>query len=237
MADNTIINPGAGGDTVATDDVGGVKFQRVKVNFGADGEALDVSAANPLPIVIAVMPTTPVTGAFFQATQPISGTVALDAPSLAALETISVANFPALQAVSIGQTVNVNNGQVQPITDAQLRASALLVSGNFYQAVQPTTDSSDVEYTAVPLLVTAAGDTTAYTPAAGKRIRLRWVYAINDPSAATPARVTIRLGADVKYIAYGISKKQVDTGPIDGALIVNLSQAGNVACTFRIEEI
>lgn len=93
------------------------------------------------------------------------------------------------------------------------------------------------EFTPVSALVTAVGDTTLYTPAAGKRIRLRWAYALNDPASNTPARITIKLGTQVKYLTYGISKKQVDTGPIDGALMVNLSQAGNVAVTFRIEEV
>lgn len=50
MADNTILNAGAGGDTIASDDIAGIKHQRVKVEFGADGVAADVSAANPLPI-------------------------------------------------------------------------------------------------------------------------------------------------------------------------------------------
>lgn len=50
MADNTILNAGAGGDTVSTDDIGGgVKVQRVKAQFGGDGSATDVSTANPLP--------------------------------------------------------------------------------------------------------------------------------------------------------------------------------------------
>lgn len=93
------------------------------------------------------------------------------------------------------------------------------------------------EFVAVSSTVTAVGDTTLYTPAAGKRIRLRWVYALNDPSAAAPARITLKLGIQVKYITYGVSKRQADTGPVDGALIVNLSAAGNVACTFRLEEI
>lgn len=52
MADNTVIPVGAGGDTIATDDIGGVKHQRVKVEFGADGSATDVSATNPLPASI-----------------------------------------------------------------------------------------------------------------------------------------------------------------------------------------
>lgn len=52
MADNTTLSAGAGGDTIATDDIAGVKYQRVKVTFGADGAAADVAAAEPLPIKI-----------------------------------------------------------------------------------------------------------------------------------------------------------------------------------------
>ena len=53
MADNTLLNAGSGGDTISTDDLGGgVKVQRVKVQFGVDGSATDVAAAAPLPIQI-----------------------------------------------------------------------------------------------------------------------------------------------------------------------------------------
>jgi hypothetical protein len=59
MADNTIINAGSGGDTIATDDittlnggaVSGVKAQRVKVGFGSDAAFRDVDASNGLPVV------------------------------------------------------------------------------------------------------------------------------------------------------------------------------------------
>ncbi len=51
MADNTTLNAGSGGDVIATDDIGGVKYQRVKVTFGADGSATDVSSAAPLPTI------------------------------------------------------------------------------------------------------------------------------------------------------------------------------------------
>lgn len=50
MADNTVLNSASGGDTIATDDIGGIKHQRVKVEFGADGSASDVSVSNPLPV-------------------------------------------------------------------------------------------------------------------------------------------------------------------------------------------
>jgi hypothetical protein len=50
MADNTTLNSGTGGDVIATDDIGGVKYQRVKETYGVDGSATDVSDTNPLPI-------------------------------------------------------------------------------------------------------------------------------------------------------------------------------------------
>lgn len=53
MADGTTLNSGTGGDVIATDDILGVKHQRVKVEFGADGSATDVSSANPLPVIAA----------------------------------------------------------------------------------------------------------------------------------------------------------------------------------------
>lgn len=55
MADNTTISSMSGGDTIASDDIGGVKHQRIKIEHGADGSATDVSSASPLP-------TTPDTG-------------------------------------------------------------------------------------------------------------------------------------------------------------------------------
>lgn len=50
MADNVTLNSGSGGSTLATDDVAGVQHQRVKIEYGVDGSATDVSDTNPLPI-------------------------------------------------------------------------------------------------------------------------------------------------------------------------------------------
>ena len=51
MADNTLLSAAVGiGDSVATDDIGGVKYPRSKIVIGADGtNDGDVSSANPLP--------------------------------------------------------------------------------------------------------------------------------------------------------------------------------------------
>ena len=50
MADNTTLNSGSGGDVIASDDLSGVKYQRVKVNYGEDGYAQDVSPLHPMPV-------------------------------------------------------------------------------------------------------------------------------------------------------------------------------------------
>lgn len=56
MADNTRIDNGTTGDTIATDEIAGVKHQRVKVQYGADGSATDVSEDNPLPVEVGNLP-------------------------------------------------------------------------------------------------------------------------------------------------------------------------------------
>jgi hypothetical protein len=98
-------------------------------------------------------------------------------------------------------------------------------------------DSGEQDYTHVVATITASGSTTVHTPTAGKRIRLRWVYAINDPGSSATPLIKIFLGNQEKFRVYAISKRQWTTGPVDGALIVNLSEAAEVACTFLLEEI
>jgi hypothetical protein len=67
------------------------------------------------PVSLASAPTTPVTGTFWQATQPVSGTF-----------------WQATQPVS------------GPLTDTQLRASAVPVSGTFFQSTQPVSVAATV---------------------------------------------------------------------------------------------
>lgn len=98
-------------------------------------------------------------------------------------------------------------------------------------------DSAEKEYEHIPYLVTAAGPTTVLTPGAGKRIRLRWVYAVNSPEAAVQRRIQVSIGAKVHSLTYGISKRQKFTGEVDQPLIVTLDGVGIVAFTAIYEEI
>lgn len=98
-------------------------------------------------------------------------------------------------------------------------------------------DSAEQEFLHVVGTITSSGNTTVYTPSAGKRIRLRWLYAINDPGSAASPLIKVFLGAEEKYRVYAVSKRQMTTGPVDGSLVVNLSEAAEVAVTFLLEEI
>lgn len=77
MADNLGYTEGSGSQ-VATDEIGGLHHQRVKIGIGADGTAVDLSSANPMPITAS-------------SAIPISTPSAID---------VTVGNFPATQAVS-----------------------------------------------------------------------------------------------------------------------------------------
>lgn len=53
MADNLTMNAGSGGATAATDDIGGVHYQRVKLIHGADGTSDgDSATGNPFPVQV-----------------------------------------------------------------------------------------------------------------------------------------------------------------------------------------
>lgn len=104
-------------------------------------------------------------------------------------------------------------------------------------AVSYVVDSGEQELTHVVATVTAAGDTTLYTPAAGKRVRLRWVYAINDPGSSASPLIKVLLGGEEKFRVYAVSKRQLTLGPVDGALVINLSEAAEVAVTALLQEV
>ena len=56
MADNIVINPGSGGPTVASDDIGGVQYPRGKITLGDNNtDDGDVSKNNPLPSITKVV--------------------------------------------------------------------------------------------------------------------------------------------------------------------------------------
>lgn len=80
MADNVAITAGSG-VSIASDDIGGVQYQRVKIAQGADGVGVDVSSAAPLQVSLAnhAANATAVKVDGSAVTQPVSGTVTANA--------------------------------------------------------------------------------------------------------------------------------------------------------------
>lgn len=130
MTDNTTLNPGTGGDVIATDDISGVKYQRIKTGFGADGVYTDVSASDPLPVLTGGLTDTQLRAAAVPVTGPLTNTQ------------LRAADVP----VSIANPVAVTG----PLTNAELRAASVPVSGTFFQATQPVSGPlTNAEFTAV----------------------------------------------------------------------------------------
>jgi len=137
MADNTTLNSGSGGDVIATDDIAGVKHQRVKIQYGVDGSATDVSDTNPLPIddaggsltVDGTVTANAGTGTFTVdgsgVTQPVSGTITanLSATDNAVLDAINAAQLPD------GHNVTVDNASIA-VTNAGLTELAAAINTN-----------------------------------------------------------------------------------------------------------
>lgn len=59
MADNSSLPVASGNETFANNDIGGVKWPRVKLAWGAPGAANDASAANPIPVSGAITAALP----------------------------------------------------------------------------------------------------------------------------------------------------------------------------------
>lgn len=90
---------------------------------------------------------------------------------------------------------------------------------------------------AITAQVTLSGDTTVHTPAAGKKIRLFWISALNDPDAAQSPRIIVKFGTSELYRAYAVAHWEVFDGAVDQPLVVNLDQTGDVAVTAHYVEV
>lgn len=98
-------------------------------------------------------------------------------------------------------------------------------------------DAGEQELIPVPFTVTASGDTMIYACPSGKRLVMRKIKAINNPQASSSPIIKVMLGETEYARGYVVSERQRKTGPVDGALIINLSTSGNVSGTAFLEEI
>lgn len=192
MADNTRLPLGTeDGDVYASDDVGGVKFQRVKLTIGTDGVAADVSNANPIPVADnggSLTVDAPVT-------TPVFVRLSDGASAVTSLPVSLSAAIPA-GANTIG-TVNVGTLPALP-TGANVIGRLAANSG---------VDIGDVDVTSLPSIPTGsntigsvASITTSMTPGTG---------ASNLGKAEDAAHTT----GDVGVMMLGV-RQDADTSPV-----------------------
>lgn len=168
MSDNTTLNAGSGGDTIATDDIGGVKYQRIKVTYGADGAATDVSSSAPLPVNTAqINGVTPLMGNGASGTGAARVTLASD--STGNIATIGTSVTPGTAAANLGKAEDAahttgDTGVLALAVRNDALASQTSADGDY---AAPTVDASGRQWvtfaaTTVTTTVTRPADTTAY---------------------------------------------------------------------------
>ena len=118
MPDDVELNPGSGGDIIAADLVGSVKYTRCKITLGADGSADgDVSSSMPMPA--SILPS----GTFVSYGQTaVGGTY------------VNLANHAAVRGVIIkalaGNTANIYVGNNNSVTTSGTTGGLELIPGD-----------------------------------------------------------------------------------------------------------
>jgi len=140
VADNYETQPGAGGVIFRSHEDGSlVHWPAVKLSYGTDAEFIEITDADNfrLPVKVGNFP------AGFNVNNFPAGFLAAQSGAW----TVAVNNFPGSQAVT------------GPLTDAELRAVAVPVSGTFFQATQPVSGPlTDAQLRATPVPVSGTVD-------------------------------------------------------------------------------
>lgn len=157
MADDVAITPGSG-ETIAADDVGGIKYQRVKVAYGADGSATDGSLTTPIPVRFGSPTTANLSSAQINAASSGQNTLL----SGTALQTIRVFKFFMVNSTSTDVNVKFRDGAATDLHPAiLLRANG----GSF-----------TLDFDGEPWFVTTAGNDFTINLSAAVQVSGRFYY-------------------------------------------------------------
>ncbi len=154
MADNTTLNSGTGGDIIASDDIGGIKFQRVKLVQGSDGvNDGDISSAAPLQVTLA------------NGSVPTHGvTLAAGAAAIAKAEDVASANADVgVPAMAIRKATPANTSDTDGDYEMlQISGGRLWASVTIDAALPAGTNNiGDVDVLSVPAPLNVVGNGTA----------------------------------------------------------------------------
>lgn len=223
MADNVELNAGTGGATLATDDVGGVHFQIVKLDVGGDGVSAPVSNSNPVPVSDA------------GGTLTVDGTVTanLSATDNAVIDAIQAATEATQAAVegtlTVSGTVAVTNAALTELAaaiDTELQCdivSSALPTGAATAANQTTMIGhlDGVE----GLLTTIDGDTGALAAAVKAEDAAHQSGDTGIMALAVRQNSQSDLGADGDYVPLTID----DSGGVRVSIVAGAGSGGTAA--------
>lgn len=229
MADNIV----AGGNTVATDDIGGVHHQRVKIMHGADGAATDASAAAPLPVGDALsLAQLQAIAAALLGTLTVGGTIAVTGVATAANQATANGSLATLAGAVAGTEV-----QVDVLSLPALPAGNNSIGGTQDNGPQWTTvfGVSGARFTSANQSAADAAVTDA--PTAGQKLVITDVLISVD----TAMRVDLKeetsgtVFASIYLPANGTiqftPRSRLKLATADKKLMVRTSASGNVAVT------
>lgn len=210
MADNTTLNPGSGGDVIASDDIAGVKYQRVKVSVGADGAAADNAATAPLHVRLsdgsASVDTLPVSNAGTFATQ-ING-AALTALQL--IDNIVLAEDAAHQTGDAGvQALAVRNDSDASLAGTTGDYTPLQVDANGYLKVNIKAGAAAGG--------TSATDDSVFTIAGGSGTPIMGVVSSDAADSGDVAVVGMTATRSLKTVVTNSSGTIIDPQTDDAA--------------------
>lgn len=181
MADNVRLNENTtNGALIATDEVGGAQYQYVKMVFGVDGQAILVSADNPLPVLASI----DTTGLATESKQDVGNDF---------LQTISEEDFATSALQTSGNTSLSNIDTKTPALGQALAAasSPVVLPASQITALTPPAAISGFNLEATQLLIKAKTDNI---PAQGQALAaasLPVVLPVAQITALTAAPTTV----------------------------------------------
>lgn len=223
MADNTTLNPGTSGDTIATDELttlngsasSGVKAQRVKVGFGSDAALRDVDATHPLPVDGSSV------------TQPVSdggGSLTVDG-------TVASSNLPTTVDTNSGNksasTLRVILATDQPALTNKLLVTPDLPSGAATAAKQPALGTAGTASADVITVQGKASMTPILTDGSATTQPVSGTVATTPPADTSPA---------TQNITVVDSASSTTTMANNQAIIIGTPTAGSAA-SFALSTI
>lgn len=211
---NVNITGGSGGNSAASATGSDVPADADYIAFNnVSGKLTGVSASTPLPVVVE-NGSIAVTGTFWQATQPISGTVTANA---------GTGNFTVVQGTGTNLHVVVDTAPTTAVTGTFYQATQP-VSGTFWQATQPVSGT-----------VTANAGTGNFTVVQGTGTNLHTVVDSGTVTAVTA--ITNALPAGTNVIGHVIA----DTGSTTAvtqttASSLNATVTPAAAASFAVQD-